>query len=188
MRQTLKVAVTVLVGATLGMSGIALAVQTEDGTDAATAAANEAAVTRIGEQLAPLVEDGTITQAQADAVAETLAESFGGGPRGHHRRMHFGAEVAEFLGIEPGALREALEDGSTLAEVAEANGSSADAVIDFLVSQASERLDEAVAEGDLTQAEADEKLAEITEKVTALVNGEAPFRGRGGPPPEGDDA
>jgi uncharacterized protein YidB (DUF937 family) len=185
MRQTLKIAVTVLVVATLGMSGIALA-QTDDGV--ATDAANEAAVTRIGEQLAPLVEDGTITQAQADAVAETLAENFRGGPRGHHRRMHIGAEVAEFLGMEPEALREALQDGSTLAEIAQANGSSADALIDHLVANAQEKLDEKVAEGEITQAEADEKLAEITEKVTDLVNGEAPLRGRGGPPPEGDDA
>ena len=179
MRQTLKIAVAALVVATLAMSGIALAQTGDDAT------ANEAVATRIGEQLAPLVEDGTITQAQADAVAETLAESFEG-RRVRHRRGHIGAAVAEFLDIEVEELREALQDGSTLGEIAEANGSSAEALIDHLVSQASERLDEKVAEGEITQAEADEKLAEITEKVTDRVNGEAPFRG--GPPPQGDDA
>ena len=43
-------------------------------------------------------------------------------------------------------------------------------VIDTLVNAAKEHLDEAVANGRLTQEEADAKLAEITERITEMVN------------------
>lgn len=173
MRQTLKIGITVLVVAAMAMSGIALA-QTSDESDEAA----ENAVTRIGELIAPLVDDGTLTQAQADTVAEFLAEN---GPRrgpGRHHRGPGPEAIAEFLGVTTDELRAAKEAGQTLAEVADANGSSADALVDFLVANATERLEEKVASGEITQDEADEKLAEITERVTDMVNGE--FEGRPG--------
>jgi hypothetical protein len=59
----------------------------------------------------------------------------------------------------------------------------AQTVIDALVAEASARLDEKVADGDLTQAEADERKADLEERITNLVNAERPeggFRGPGG--------
>jgi hypothetical protein len=50
-------------------------------------------------------------------------------------------------------------------------------VIDALVAEAEAHLDEKVAEGGLTQEEADERLAEITEQITDRVNDGG---GRGG--------
>jgi polyhydroxyalkanoate synthesis regulator phasin len=134
--------------------------------------------------LAPLVEDGTITQAQADAVVAALEDArpdhggFGGG-RGGHIGMGLEA-VAEELGLTTDEIRSALEDGQSLADLAAANGSSADALVSVLVAEAQTHLDEHVADGDLTQAEADERLADMTERITAMVNGEMPtFEGRG---------
>ena len=179
MKQTLKIGITVLVVASLAMSGIALA-QTDETTDEAA----QNAVTRIAEKLQSLVDDGTITADQAEAVAEVLADGFKGGPRRGHHRPNIGA-LAEFLGMEADAFREAMQEYDTLADLAEANGSSGAAVIDFLVGQVQDKLDEAVADGKFDQAEADEKLADATEKITEMVNNGPPAdggpRGRHGP-------
>ena len=168
MKQTLKIGITALVVATLAMSGIALA-QPDDSTDEAA----QNAVTRIAEKLQSLVDDGTITADQADAVAEVLADGFHPRGRKGHRGPNPGA-IAEFLGMEVDDFRQALQEYDTLADLAAANGSSGSELISFLVGQAEERLDQAVADGKIEQAEADEKLAEVTDKITEMVNSEIP--------------
>jgi hypothetical protein len=152
--------------------------------------------------LAPLVEAGTITQAQADAVIAAIQEAGppeGGGMGGHGGpgmrggRGGPGLEAAAgAIGITEEELRTALRDGGTLAEVAEANGVDPQAVIDALVAELQTRLDERVADGDLTQEEADEKLASGTERITERMTSTLPERGEGrpegAPDGEGDDA
>ena len=135
----------------------------------------------LADALAPLVTDGTITQAQADEVIEALREARPERAFGHHR-FHAAQAVLDVLGIEADALRDALAGGQTLAEVAEANGTTAQAVIDAMVGEAEERLDQAVEDGRLTEDEAADKLAEITEHVTGVVNGDIePAFGHRGP-------
>jgi len=194
MRQTLKIGVVTLAVAALVTSGIALA-QTDD-TAVASVVTTEGETTpevraseRVLELLGPLVGDGTITEAQAGAVAEVLAEGF------EHRRggrRGFGLEAAAgLLGISVDDIRTALESGSTLADVAADNGSSADDLIDGLVADAEERLDEAIAEGRFDESEKADRIAEITERVTAMVNGDLPIdghRARGHRPFEGGEA
>ena len=176
MKHTLKVGITALVIAAVAMSGIALA-QTDETTDEAA----QNAVTRIAEKLQALVDDGTITDDQANAVAETLAEGFKpGGRQGRGHGPNPGA-IAEFLGMEQDAFREALQEYDTLADLAAANNSSGTAVIDYLVGEAEDKLAEAVADGKLDQAEADEKLAQATERITEMVNSDIPEPGEGGP-------
>ena len=138
---------------------------------------------RLQEVLAPLVEAGTITQAQADAVVAALEEAgpIGrgpGGPGGHgHGRHHRGAKletVATTLGITVEELRTQLRSGMSIAEVA---GDQTQAVIDALVAEATERIEQGVTDGRLTREEADEKLAGLTEKITEMVNTVRPARG-----------
>lgn len=117
----------------------------------------------------------------------------GHGPGGHGggfggRGLGFDA-AAEAIGISADDLRTALQDGSTIAEVAEANGVELQTVIDALVAEATTRLDETVTAGDLTEDEAAEREAELTERITEMVNGS--FQGppgHGGPPGGTDDA
>jgi hypothetical protein len=104
----------------------------------------------------------------------------GPGPRGFGRGLGLEA-AAEAIGIEATALREALGSGQTLAEVAEANGVAIADVVAAMVADAEEHLAEAVADGRLTQEEADERAAELEERITALVDGELPARGPGRP-------
>ena len=148
---------------------------------------------RLSEALAPLVEDGTLTQAQADAVVETLMESAPARPR--TPRLNGLKAAAEAIGVETRDLAEALRDGSTIADVAAEAGVDAQSVIDAMVADASEHLSEKVADGTLTQEEADAKLAELTDRVTDLVNNGRPERLEGeghgpmggAPGPQGGD-
>ncbi len=155
---------------------------------------------RLRESLQELVDAGTITDEQADAVAEHLvaagAQHRGGpggehrgGPGGEHRGgpggQHPGRPgggmfgrgdgatsdaLTDLLGLDADELREQLRDGSTLAEIAAAQDVEPQAVIDVLVGEVEEHLDAAVENGRLEQAEADERLAEATERITERVN------------------
>ena len=80
-------------------------------------------------------------------------------------------DAAEAIGIEESALREALDGGQSIAEVAEANGVEVQDVIDAMVTAKTEDLAEKVAEGRLTQDEADEKSADLETRITDQVNG-----------------
>ena len=128
----------------------------------------------LAEALAPLVDDVVIDQSQADAVIDAIhaarPEGFGH-HRGHHR-FPFREALTEVLGIDGEELRTALADGQTIAEIAEAAGIEVQTVIDALVAELHEHLDEAVADGRLTEQEAADKVTEATERITSMVNGE----------------
>ena len=139
--------------------------------------------TRVAEALQPLVDAGTITEAQRDAVSEALRDAGAAWERGHgpgrpdagwggSRRVGPVSltTAAATIGIPADDLRDALRDGQTLAEVAAANDVEPQAVIDALVAEAAERLDDAVADGRLDQDDADERRQGLTERITEAVN------------------
>jgi polyhydroxyalkanoate synthesis regulator phasin len=151
-------------------------------SDAARAAN---ATERIRTELQNLVDDGTITAAQADAVAADLAASLPehgprgpGGPGGRHGHPGFDGEVlAGLLGIDVETLRSDLRSGQTVAEIAAAQGVDVQTVIDSLVAEAKAHLDLSVESGRLTQDEADARLTDVTERITDFVNNGLPGRG-----------
>ncbi|MDH5374110.1 MAG: hypothetical protein OEX97_14290 [Acidimicrobiia bacterium] len=134
--------------------------------------------------LGDLVTEGVISQAQADAVAEKLREHGGPGRFGHHQRAGHLETVADLLEMEVADLAEALRGGQSIADLA---GADTQAIIDALVAEATERLNTAVDDERITQDAADEKLANLAQRVTDMVNGERPerFEGRRGPGPMG---
>ncbi len=73
--------------------------------------------------------------------------------------------------MTPEELHDAEEAGSSLADIAESQGVAVDEVIQAIVDEKAEHLAEEVAEGDLTQAEADARLAEIQARTADRVNG-----------------
>lgn len=191
-RTALGVGAGALAGAAIGLTMVVPSF-TSAATDESTLEAPAAEVSplteqdqvepgsRLRETLQPLVDDGTITAEQADAVAEHLVEHRPERPgreeRREHRRERFdGDVVAEIIGIDAEALRTELREGSSIAEIAEANGVDPQAVVDALVAEASDHLDVAVENGRLTAEEAAERLAERTERIEARVAGEHPER------------
>lgn len=125
------------------------------------------------------VAAGELTQEEADAIIARIQS--GEGPRGPRGlRGGPGAEaMAQALGMTGEELRAALESGQTLEEIAAARGVDLEAVKAQLQAQrlaeAQARLAEAVANGEMTQEQADQILER-------LQNGERPFArpGRGG--------
>jgi len=125
-----------------------------------------------------------------DRMAEVV-EREGLPERPRHHRGHFGAGLdaaAEAIGIESEELRTALQDGSTIAEVAEANDVEVQAVIDALVADAEAHIDQAVEDGRLTEDEAAERKADVAERIEAMVDGELRGGPDGGPPPADEEA
>ncbi len=111
------------------------------------------------------------------------------GGHGGHGGSHGGrlglAAAVEALGMTEDERRTAAEEGTTLAELAQAEGVSTDTLVDALVAARSERLAEAVTEGRLTQAEADEKAADLGTRITESLD--EPIRGSHHGGPRGDD-
>jgi len=89
--------------------------------------------------------------------------------------------VGTTIGITTDELSTALASGQTIAQVAEANGSSAQAVIDALVARVEEHFADEVASGEHTQADADARIAEATTRITDVVNNGGMLGGPGGP-------
>jgi hypothetical protein len=152
---------------------------------------------RLTEVLQPLVDSGTITADQMTAVVDALvaAGPQGGGDHGDHgdhggrggRGGHGGMRgagkgldaAATALGITADELRTELRGGQTVAQVATAKGVDVQTVVDAIVADLKAHLDEEVASGEHTQAEADAKLTEATARITDMVNNGRPERGDG---------
>jgi hypothetical protein len=146
------------------------------------------------------VSDGRLTKEQGDALKKAIESGavplFGGFHRGFGFGLHFGLfgdldAAASYLGLTDAELRERLESGKTLAQVAKDQGKSVDGLVQALVDAAKKRLDAAVSAGRLTKEHEDSILTELKQRITDFVNGMRPrfhddgFRGfrEFGPPP-----
>ena len=165
---------------------------TGTGDNAITGTADRAA--RLAEILKPLVDDGTLTQAQADKVVAALQAAgpvggmpggMGGDGDGDHGpggRGGFGGgagleSVATLLGMSVDDLRTALQGGQTLAQVAADHGKTAQDVVDVLVADITQHFADEVASGEHTQAEVDQMIAAFTQQITDAVNNGGPIMG-----------
>lgn len=136
------------------------------------------------------VANGTLTQQQADALRSRIeaGEPFFGGRGGRHGhggpggRHFFGQDKQALLDAAAGALNltsdelvTQLQSGQTIAQIAEAQGTTVEAVTDAVLAAARTQLDEAVAAGTLTQEQADQIYAHLEEHGADLLR----FGGRG---------
>ena len=84
--------------------------------------------------------------------------------------------VSDETGLESSEiLAQLAPDGATLADVIVANGGSVDSVVNSAVTSATERINEAVANGNMTQEQADKLLNNLDQLITDGINGELPF-------------
>jgi polyhydroxyalkanoate synthesis regulator phasin len=129
------------------------------------------------------VADGKLTQEEADRLKERVAEGhnllpfhgFHHGP-GHGLRLKVGLieATAEVLGVDESVVTEGLRNGDTLAEIANANGMETDAFKAALLANVKGKLDEKVADGDITQEQADNIYERLSNNIDDIVNHEPP--------------
>ncbi len=177
--------VAALAAGTVGLSGLVLAGPALSAVGAPSAAATASApVDRIKEALSGLVTDKTLTQTQADKVASTL-KSAGvgrgghgghGGPGGPGGGGHTLSTAASALEMTEADLRTALGSDKSLADIAKTKNVAVDTLIAALVKAEKERIAKAVTDKKITQAQADERLADLTKRVTDRVNSVRPAR------------
>lgn len=85
--------------------------------------------------------------------------------------------VVEATGLNAAEVVQALREGSTLADLITANGGDVNAVTAEVVTILTARVEEALANGRITQERADAMIANIETHVSAVINGEAGFGG-----------
>lgn len=163
-----------LTGATLAGA------QVSDVTGTVTTPTADAAKPARGEwaksALDGLVAKGTITQAQADEILAALeaARPAHGPGKGHGRHFFKFDAAAKVLGMTVEDVRSAVASGKSLAALGQERGIDAATIVDALVSELKTHLDQQVASGRHTQAEADQKLTDARARIEAFVNGTAP--------------
>jgi hypothetical protein len=135
--------------------------------------------------LKPLLDNGTLNQAQIDAVTKALqdARPAGKGPiDGGLRKGGPGANLsgaATAIGVTPEEVRAALAAGQSLADLAKSKNVDPQKVIDALLAPIVEHEKAEVTAGKDTQAESDKEIADATARITDFVNGKAPLKGAG---------
>lgn len=78
-------------------------------------------------------------------------------------------QLLTLLGVDSSTLQQDLKAGKSLADIASAQGIDVQKVIDLLVSQSSQRLDQAVQTGKLTQDKADSFKAKLADQMKKRV-------------------
>ena len=141
------------------------------------------------ERLDAAVKDGRLTQAQANGLRQRIESGdFLGpglflGPRGFGGFGHHGfgppgfgpfggklGAVAQYLGLTLSELATKLQSGQPLADVAKAAGKSVEGLKTAMLSDAKAKLDQAVKDGKLTDAQRDQIVAGLESRIDDLVN------------------
>ena len=136
----------------------------------------------IAEELA----SGKITQAQAttklasvtakatervNSVQPAPGEGSRGGPKGPGKNV---AAIASVLKLTEAELKTQVQSGKTLAQIATAQGVDVKLVVDAIVADIKSHIASEVTSGEITQAQADTKLADVVARATDMVNGVRP--------------
>lgn len=127
------------------------------------------------------VDSGTADSAEVESDDSNLGDSEE--CPGHHRKhrwhhMAHGAsgeesgQMAELIGIEPDALREALQSGQSLADVAVANGVELQTLIDAIAAGIQDRVDAAFDAGRIDAEKAEQLRADAFDIAERIVNHE----------------
>lgn len=116
---------------------------------------------------------GIVGNAHAQSVRSIAAPRDGHGPRKDV------AALASILKLTEAELKTQLQSGKTLAQIATAQGVDVKLVIDAIVADIKTHIAGEVTSGEITQAQADTKLADVTTKVTEMVNTVRPAHGEG---------
>lgn len=125
--------------------------------------------------LSVLVANGTITQAQSDAIVKEAATERSA-QRAQSDANHTAHEtlIATTIGSDWPTILKRLQGGESLATIA---GSKKDALIAALVAEATTQLNKAVTDGRITTTQQATIMSNLQARVTEAVNGTGHFAG-----------
>lgn len=126
-----------------------------------------------------LVARGVITQQQAEAILAALTEERrDDNELGRHVFANLFEQSAAYLQMQPAALKARLP-GTSLAAIADATpGKSAEGLVRFLTDAVNSAIARALAEGKITQEQADRLTAAAPEHITRFVRHTWPEHGQ----------
>ncbi len=110
-------------------------------------------------------------------VVAGLALAHGGGDFGESQDSPVEI-LSDMTGVSVDDIRSAREGGDSLADIAEANDVSTDDYVAAVMNAATTAIDDAVADGELSEDRAAEIKEGLPDKVTAMVTSEAGWHGR----------
>lgn len=97
----------------------------------------------------------------------------------HAMRSHHGPfqnkELLTFLNLDSVTLQKDLQAGQSLADIAQAQGKTESDVTNFLVEQATKRIDEGVASGKIPQDKADQMKTKLSDGIKRMVEQKGGF-------------
>ena len=135
-------------------------------------------------------DDANDTEEDADANGDdaegTEADDDGGGCSGGGKYLIKEA-AAEVLGISEDDLIAGLQDGQSLAQIAAAQGMSVDGFRAALLENVTADLQAKLDAGDITQAQFDDKVAELNAHIDEIINTEGGVRFRHGGGESGEE-
>jgi hypothetical protein len=122
---------------------------------------------------------GTVLAAEGDTTTPPVCDE-----ENHPGRAGVGflgsctADVADLLGLTTEEIRELRVEGQSLVDFAAAQGVSEAELVSVMTAGMTENLAERVADGTITQEQADVMLANLTERVDAMITATTPVMGR----------
>lgn len=119
----------------------------------------------------------TTQTTQTSTTSDTTAKTKGSHQRGGGQKLD-DAAVATLLGMTESDLRTARRDGKSLAAIAEEKGIEVQSVTDLVAQEMTAKLDQKLADGKISQADYDDRKADIAAKALEIVNGT--HAGKGG--------
>jgi polyhydroxyalkanoate synthesis regulator phasin len=138
-----------------------------------------------------LVQNGTINQDQENAVIQALKGALAGQGRGRLRTRIVGGMVkvaADKIGVQPKDLVQARRNGQSIADVATAHQVNPSDVVKAIVDAANHRIDQAVANGRLSQDKANTLKQTVPQLADKFVNATGGRRSDSGGPDAGSSS
>ncbi|HSJ55022.1 MAG TPA: hypothetical protein VLC52_14875 [Anaerolineae bacterium] len=135
-----------------------------------------------GQVVDEAVAEGWLTEEQAEMMRWRLEQAPGAGIGGFGKGFHMGGPgighlgnnllsvAAEQLNMTLTELMDALQDGSSIADLAEEAGVDTQTIVDAYLAEVREDVDEAVSEGRMTQTQADYYLEQLQTRITGQLD------------------
>jgi polyhydroxyalkanoate synthesis regulator phasin len=137
----------------------------------------------VDSRVAEALADGKITQERADEILANSADRIdrlinrsheqGEGKEARSERRTDAREaMADFLDLSLEEMREAYQDGSTLGEIATDQGITIDELTAFMTDYVNAEIDEALADGTITEEQAARFRENLAERIENRINRE----------------